>query len=133
MNEIFKTFLMSLVTVLATGIGGCIIKLLQAKIDEVISRTQDEKKKAFLTWVEYDVIEKCINTTTQTYVDALKESGDFNSESQKQAMEKTVSTVMELLTESNVELLSTYVGDVSTWITASVENYLQKSKNNGKD
>ena len=133
MNEILKTFLLSLVTVLATGIGTCIIKLLQAKIDQVIAKTEDEKKRAFLQWVEYDVIEKCINTTTQTYVDALKESNGFDKESQKQAMEKTINNITTLLTDANMELLSTYVGDVTTWLTASVENYLQKTKDTGKD
>lgn len=133
MNEYIKTFLLTLMTVLATGIGGCIIKLLQAKIEQVISRTEDERKREFLYWVEHDVIEKCINTTTQTYVDALKESNGFDKESQKQAMDKTINSITTLLTEANMELLSTYVGDVTTWLTASVENYLQKTKTDGKD
>ena len=48
-------------------------------------------------------------------------------------MDKTINSITTLLTEANMELLSTYVGDVTTWLTASVENYLQKTKTDGKD
>ena len=128
MNEIFKNFIVTFLTVLATGIATCLIKLINAKIESIARQTEDEKKLRFLNWVENDVIIKCINTTTQTYVQTLKEKGMFTVESQKIAMAKTVTSVLNVLTEADNELLSNYVEDVTTWITTRVEAYMHESK-----
>lgn len=129
MNELLKEFLLTFLTVLATGLATVIIKLITAKINYITTKTQDEKKIRFLTWLEEDVIVKCINTTTQTYVESLKEQGNFNAEAQKVAMEKTTEAVLTVLTDADKELLETYVDDISTWITTRVESYMQSIKN----
>ena len=128
MNEIFKEFIITFLTVLATGVATCLIKLLNAKIESIAQTTEDEKKLRFLNWVENDVIVKCINTTTQTYVQALKEQDKFTVESQRIAMAKTVTSVLNVLTEADNELLAEYVDDVTTWITTRIEAYMHESK-----
>ena len=87
MNEIFKEFIITFLTVLATGVATCLIKLLNAKIESIAQTTEDEKKLRFLNWVENDVIVKCINTTTQTYVQALKEQDKFKEDVRKKGEE----------------------------------------------
>ena len=128
MNELLKEFLLTFLTALATGLSAVIIKLITAKIAYITAKTQDEKKVRFLTWLEEDVIVKCINTTTQTYVDELKKQGNFNADAQKIAMEKTTEAILTVLTEADKELLETYVDDISTWITTRVESYMQSLK-----
>lgn len=128
MNELLKEFLLTFLTALATGLAAVIIKLITAKIAYITAKTQDEKKIRFLTWLEEDVIVKCINTTTQTYVDELKKQGNFNADAQKIAMEKTTEAILTVLTEADKELLETYVDDISTWITTRVESYMQSLK-----
>lgn len=128
MNEMFKNFLMGFITLLGSTLSLFVIKLISAKIDSIISRTNDDKKREFLYWVERDVIVKCINTTNQTFVQSLKDSGKFDKDAQKEAMNKTINSVMEILTETNSTLLSEYVGDVTTWITTCVEDYILNSK-----
>ena len=128
MNELLKEFLLTFLTVLATGLATVVIKLITAKINYITTKTNDEKKVRFLTWLEEDVIIKCINTTTQTYVDALKEQGNFNAEAQKIAMEKTTEAILTVLTDADKALLETYVDDISTWITTRVESYMQSLK-----
>lgn len=128
MNEMFKNFLMGFITLLGSTLSLFVIKLISAKIDSIISQTNDDKKREFLYWVEKDVIVKCINTTNQTFVQSLKDSGKFDKDAQKEAMNKTINSVMEILTETNSTLLSEYVGDVTTWITTCVEDYILNSK-----
>ena len=128
MNEMFKECIVTFLTVLATGVATCLIKLLNAKIESIAQNTEDEKKLRFLNWVENDVIVKCINTTTQTYVQSLKEQDKFTVESQRIAMAKTVTSVLNVLTEADNELLAEYVDDVTTWITTRIEAYMHESK-----
>lgn len=134
MNELFKEFLLTFLTVLATGVATFTVKLLSAKIEQIVSRTKDERKINFLHWVENDVIIKCINTTTQTFVEELKNANSFNKEAQKQALDKTLENILVLLTDADKELLSTYVDDIDTWIETRIEAYMhQKSIQNKKD
>ncbi len=128
MKELYREFLLSLVTLVATGIGTFLIQLLSAKIKAIINTTEDTKKQRFLTWVNDELIVKCINTTTQTFVEELKSSNSFDKASQEKAMQKTVDAVITLLTDTNKQLLEEYVGDTNAWITMCVENFIQKSK-----
>ena len=117
-----------MVTLVATGIGTFLIQLLSAKIKAIINTTEDTKKQRFLTWVNDELIVKCINTTTQTFVEELKSSNSFDKASQEKALQKTVDAVITLLTDTNKQLLEEYVGDTNAWITMCVENFIQKSK-----
>jgi NADPH:quinone reductase-like Zn-dependent oxidoreductase len=128
MKELYREFLLSLVTLVATGIGTFLIQLISAKIKAIINTTEDTKKQRFLTWVNDELIVKCINTTTQTFVEELKSSNSFDKASQEKAMQKTVDAVITLLTDTNKQLLEEYVGDTNAWITMCVENFIQKSK-----
>lgn len=128
MNEVFKELIFGIITLLGTLLSMCAIKLISVKINSIITKTTDDKKKQFLNWVENDLIIKCINTTNQTYVQSLKDSNKFDKDAQKEAMSKTVTNVTALLTEANSTLLSEYVGDITTWITTCVENYIKNSK-----
>lgn len=128
MNELFKEFILGLITLVGTALSMCVIKLLSAKINAIMAQTTDDKKIAFLEWVESEIIIKCIQTTNQTYVQSLKNSNKFDKEAQKEAMNKTITSVLALLTDANSELLSSYVGDITTWITTCIENYIISSK-----
>lgn len=128
MNEFYKELLLGILTLVISGIGTLIMKLISIKISSIRVQTSNQRKIAFLDWIEKDVIVKCINTTTQTYVQSLKDSNNFNKEAQKEALEKTVNAVKELLTKDNTEILSSYVGDITAWITTHIENYILESK-----
>lgn len=128
MNEFYREFLLGLITLVVSGIGTLVMKLISIKIDSIIAQTSEQKKIAFLNWVEKDIIIKCINTTTQTYVQSLKDNKNFDKEAQKEALEKTADAVKQLLTKDNTEILSSYVGDITAWITTHIENYILESK-----
>lgn len=128
MNEVLKGFLFSLLSVFSTILSACIIALIRWKIEDISVRVKDEKKRRFLDWVANDLIVKCINTTTQTYVNDLKNANNFNKEAQEKALKDTVDSVTQLLTDANKDLLNNYVGDAETWITTCVESHITESK-----
>lgn len=127
MSEIYKDFIIGVITLVVTGLGSVCIRLVSAKLKSINQKYQESNKAEFFNWLE-ETVEKCINTTTQTYVQSLKDSGNFGPEEQKIAMTKTIESVMSLLTEKNAEILSNYVGDISSWITVYVEDYIRRSK-----
>lgn len=128
MNEIYRDLIIGIITTVTSCAAGVLIKLLSAKINAFKANTQEKAKREFFTWLEC-LVDKCINTTTQTYVQELKNADGFDVEAQKIALGKTIDNVMTLLTESNTELLNSYVGDITTWLTVYIEDYLGQTKN----
>ena len=43
-----------------------------------------------------DTVVDCVEATNQTFVDSIKESGEFTPEAQKVAFERTLNTVMDI-------------------------------------
>lgn len=127
MNEILKEVIMSVVTIMITIISGCITRVITIKINDLSTKLKDNRKAEFLNWVN-SIIIQCVDTTTQTYIDNLKQTGDFNAEAQKEAFNRTMTNITNLLSEADTAQLGGYVGDVSTWITTSIESYIKNSK-----
>lgn len=128
MNEIYRELVLGIITLVVTCLGGIVTKFISTKISQTCKNTEDTEKQLFFIWLE-DLVEKCINTTTQTYVQELKKAGKFGAAEQKIALQKTTESVMTLLTDANTTILNNYVGDVTTWITVYVEDYIKRSKN----
>ena len=127
MNEVLKEFLMSVVTLLSLVLSSCITKLFTIKIAAISNKAKNEKRSAFLNWIN-EIIVQCVDTTTQTYVDNLKKTGSFTVEAQEEALKQTLTHINNLLSETDTETLNKYVGDASTWITTSIQSYIQESK-----
>ena len=127
MNEILKETILSIITLFTLVLSGCITKIVTLKINELSNKTNNEKRIEFLSWVN-DIVVQCVDTTTQTYVDSLKKSNSFNKEAQKEAFNRTMTNITALLSETDTEKLTNYVGDASTWLTTAIESYIQESK-----
>lgn len=77
-----------------------------------------------------DLIMKVVSSTSQTYVDSLKASGEFTKEAQKKAFNETKNTIMNLLSEESKELLATLYQDIDAWLTVQIESAVREQKSN---
>lgn len=77
-----------------------------------------------------DLIMKVVSSTSQTYVDSLKASGEFTKEAQKKAFNETKDTIMNLLSEESKELLATLYQDIDSWLTVQIESAVREQKSN---
>lgn len=127
MNEILKETILSVITLFTIILSGCITKIITLKINELSNKTKNEKKLEFLAWVN-NIVVQCVDTTTQTYVESLKNSNSFDKDAQKEAFDKTMTNITNLLSDADTQILTNYVGDVSTWLTTAIESYIQESK-----
>lgn len=129
MNDILKDIIMVVFTTMLTIVSGCITRIITIKINDISSRMKDHRKAEFLLWIN-NVITQCVDTTTQTYIDSLKAKGEFNVEAQKEAFDRTMSNITQLLSEQDMATLGGYVGDTSIWITTAIEAYIKSTKKN---
>ena len=91
-----------------------------------------KKKKALQTEIDSDLAHKyldmlentivdCVKATNQTYVEALKKNNAFTKEAQEEAFERTLMSIMSILSTDCIEYLETITADVDAYICNKIE------------
>jgi predicted ATPase len=75
-----------------------LVSYLKTKTQEVKETSQNELVSKYVDMLN-DTITNCVIATNQTYVDALKKEGKFDTDAQKEAFNLTYQAVMNILTE----------------------------------
>lgn len=100
-----------------------LVTLIKAKKQELIEKTKNERTKEYIEMLDRTIVE-CVLATSQTYVEALKKEGSFDTKAQKKAFQLTYDTVMSILTDDVQEYLNETVKDLSTYITTKIESQI---------
>lgn len=124
-TQIFELIIIPLLGIITTYV----VKLVNKKIAEIDSSIDNEMASKYFEMLD-NTITSCVLATTQTYVDSLKNSGEFTKEAQKEAFNKTYSAVMNILSEDAVEYLNNIVGDLNTYIESKIESEIKINKAN---
>lgn len=131
-----KTFVIELISQI---IQVCVIPLLgvltaylvsfiKKKSAEVQTKTNSELTNKYLSLLT-ETICSCVTATNQTYVDTLKENGEFTStEAHEEAFNKTKDAVMAILSEDAKTYLAEAFGDVDELVKSKIEEEVNKSK-----
>ena len=124
LQQIFEVAIIPLIGLLT----GILIKYINSKSAEVIATTDNEIAKKYIALLD-STITDCVLATTQTYVESLKKSGNFDVEAQKTAFEMTYNAVLNVLTEDAKDYLSAFYGDLGAYMTNKIEAEVQNAKN----
>lgn len=122
-TQIMEIVVIPLLGILTTYI----VKLVNAKINEISSTKDSELEKKYLNMLS-DTITECVIATTQTYVEALKKEGKFDKAAQETAFNKTYTAVLAILSDEAKEYLTEAIGDLHLYITQRIEAEVKKSK-----
>ena len=130
LSQIFEVCLVPLLGILTTFLVS-FIKTKKAEVLNKISadKTEEEKKtlEKYLNLVETTVVD-CVQATNQTYVETLKAEGSFDAEAQKVAFNKTLESVLGILSDDAKEYLTEIFGDLNTYLTNLIESKVNTSK-----
>lgn len=91
-------------------------------------KVENEKAQATIDLVK-DMIIAAVETTTSTYVKNLKAQNLFNEDAHKVAFNKTFEAVQKQLTEDSKKIIAKTYGDVDTYITNKIEQFVEELKN----
>ena len=116
LTQIFQVCIVPLLGILTTFL----VQLIKTKQAELVSKTDSEINKKYMDMLT-DTITKCVIATNQTYVDALKDQNAFTKEAQKEALIKTSSAVLTILSEDAKEYLNETLGALNAYITTQIE------------
>ena len=76
-----------------------------------------------------EIVLNAVKVVFQTYVEALKEKGEFNKDAQAIALTRTKGIITSELTEELKTFITQKYGDLTAWITNSIEASIYKLKN----
>ena len=125
MNQILLNILAAVTTCIILPL----ISFLGIKLSQWLStKIKDEKAKALFTKA-VDIVTNAVRVTFQTYVESLKNSGNFTSEAQKIAFNLAKSLVLKQLSEDAKNYISKNYGDLEEWIRNQIEASIYKLKN----
>ena len=130
LSQIFEVCIVPLLGILTTFL----VSFIKTKKEEVLNKisadkTEEQKKtlEKYLNLVETTVVD-CVQATNQTYVETLKAEGAFDAEAQKVAFNKTLESVLSILSDDAKEYLTEIFGDLNTYLTNLIESKVNTSK-----
>lgn len=122
-NQIFQLCIIPLLGVLT----GFFVKWINAKSKEIQTNNDDALGNKYIQMLT-DTITTCVIATNQTYVEALKQQGKFDTEAQKEAFKRTTEAVLEVLSEDAKKYLTEVYGDLYRYIDEKVEATVNEAK-----
>ena len=120
LDILYKVFEVAIIPLLGAATL-YLITLINTKKEEIKKQTKSETTKKYIEMLD-DTIINCIIATNQTYVDALKKAGSFDTEAQKHAFKLTYDAVMAILTDEAQMYLNEAIKDLNVYITNKIES-----------
>lgn len=106
---------------------GFLVNYLRAKTKDITTQNDNELLNKYITMLSNTVID-CVVATNQTYVEALKQKGEFDADAQQYAFKMTYDAVVALLSEDAKDYLTNIYGDLSLYITNMIEAEVNRNK-----
>ena len=121
MKEIILNHIIDLVfTVISVILVPMLVKWLKSK-------TQNERLKSMLDDIEVNV-QTVVDYMEQTAVQDMKNSKDWNSNTQAQVMREAVDRILDSILTSTKKTLEDNQIDITDYIASHVEAYIQRKK-----
>ena len=119
-TKLITTIIGILGTIITTILLPYVVNCLKAKTNnETLKYVIDELNQTVVTGVDY---------IQQTFVEQLKKDGKFDSEKQKEALDKAVNVIWNDLSDRTVNLLKDNSIEIEKIIVKYVESYIASKK-----
>lgn len=120
MKELMPVIIQVVLIPLLTALTGVAVKWINSKANEIKAKTDNIYLQSCIDMLN-DAISTAVVAANQTYVNELKEKGEFTKEAQQEAFVKVYNNVINTLTEEAQTCLTTALGDLETYITNKIE------------
>ncbi|MBQ4121568.1 MAG: hypothetical protein IJD35_06095 [Clostridia bacterium] len=127
MTEFLLTLLQSVIIAAVPVITAFVCSYIHTKNVQAKQNIDSEEAKNLLDDAERAVTTAVISTN-QTYVDTLKQSGQFTVENQKEAFQKSFDTAMSIMTQEAKDFIEKAYGSLTDWLTTQIEAKVKVNK-----
>ena len=130
MNEFLSNLLIAVITAAVPVLTTYGVKLIKQIAANAATKTDSAKQQGYIKEIA-DAIADAVSATSQTYVDALKASGNFTKENQEEALKKAVEQAERLLTAEARSFLEKAYGDLNAYLVSKIEAEVRVQKQQG--
>lgn len=113
----WEQILITCVATIATGLASWLVTMLTKWLS---SKIKDEKMRRCINALN-DIIIAAVQSTNQTFVEAMKKDGSFTKEAAEEAFNQTMSIVKAQLTEDLKSFINENFGDIEAFLRAQIE------------
>lgn len=127
MNEFLTELLIAVIAAavpVLTAYGVSLLKKIAAKAE---ASTDDIKVKGYIKEIA-EAISDAVAATSQTYVDALKQAGEFTKEAQAEAAKKALTACMASISPAAQRFIEAAYGDLKEYLANKIEAEVRKQK-----
>ena len=125
LTQLFELVLFPLIIAL----GLYAVNFIRVKAAELKAKIKGDKEDKYIDRIT-EIINACVITTNQTYVETLKKQGNFDAEAQKEAFNQTKNAVMGMLNEELQNFITELFGDINIYLTSQIEATVNCNKAN---
>lgn len=125
--NILEIFLYTMITTVLPIITTFITKFLTAKKEQISTQIENEKLNIYLK-TALEAVNQSVFTVSQTYVDSLKEKGEFDTESQIKAKNKAIETATSIITNDTKNAINQLYGNFDKWLDSAIEKFVNVNK-----
>lgn len=129
-QDVLNYILYIVLTIILPVVAKYVVNLIQAKIAEskVIEEvTKNENVSNIVKDALSDVMDAVLYVN-QTYVDSLKNSGEFNEETQQIAFNKAYAKAVSLISEGTKSVIDDLYGSFDRWLNLKIESSVNVAK-----
>ena len=123
-QETLNTLMSMVILPLLLALSGFAVAWLRKKTQEITANINDATVRKYVELAS-DAVTKAVQTTFQTYVDALKAQGKFDKEAQLTALQKAKDTATALITDEAKRVIAE---DFDKWLASTIETLVREDK-----
>lgn len=127
MQDFLTTLLTAVITAAVPVITAFIVTFIRKSAAKVSTETEDTKVQGYIAEIA-DAVSIAVAATSQTYVDALKSSGSFTAEAQKEAARKAFAACVAATSPAAQKFIESAYGDLTEYLTTKIEAEVRKQK-----
>ena len=125
--ELIKDLLYIFITAAVPVLTTYLCKFLYTKWTESKSAINNETIQNTLNQVVETVL-RCVEMTNQTFVDSLKQKGEFTQEAASEAFQKSKEAVLKLLSEDAKKIIAQIYGNIDVYLDTLIESAVRQLK-----
>lgn len=127
MQDFLSTLLTAVITAVIPVISAFAVILIKKYAVKLTADTDSVKAQAYLTEIA-NAISDAVAATSQTYVDALKNTNAFTKDAQTEALQKALAVCAASISEEAKIFIETQYGDVTDYLTNKIEAEVRSQK-----
>lgn len=129
-SEVINYVLYIVLTVILPVVATYVVNLIKAKIKEsdiITDATQNENITKIIENALSDVMDTVLYIN-QIYVDALKSSGKFDKDAQKNAFNRAYAEALNMISEESQKVIEQVYGSFDKWLMLKIETSVNMAK-----